>query len=108
MKRKLEQVNQSFKKALGQILLKAVPDADHLTVADVLIDPSLQHGRVWLKTTPSTLKRVEEKRPEIQRMLVRYVKTRYTPRLTFLTDDNYLDHLDDLFLQVGTEKADED
>lgn len=100
MKQKLEQVNKSVKKALGTILLKELPNASPLTVIDVLIDPSYQHGRAWLQTTSEILALVEAKRPEIQAQLSRYVKLRYTPKLSFIIDDNYLNKLDELFAQL--------
>lgn len=100
MKNKLEQVNQSYKKALGQILLKEFPETVDLVVTDVLIDPSYTHGRVWLRTTPELLEKVESKRPAIAAQLPRYVKTRYTPKLAFLMDAGELDKMDELFGQL--------
>lgn len=100
MKSKLEQNNQAFKKAIGEILLKVLPGTMPLTVSDVLLDPSFQHGRVWLSTNPEILKMVEDKRHEVQQLLKTKVKSRYTPRLQFLMDDDYLDKLDTLFEKV--------
>ena len=99
-KNKLEQVNQSYKKALGQILLKEFPEIVELVVTDVLIDPSYTHGRVWLRTTPEILKQVTAKRPAIAAQLKQYVKTRYTPSLTFVLDKGELDTIDELFEQL--------
>ncbi len=108
-KSKLEQNNQAYKKAIGEIILKVLPGVLPLTVSDVLLDPSFQHGRVWLSTTPEILKQVEAKRPEIQQQMKTKVAGRYTPRLQFLLDDHYLGKLDNLFKEVETElKTDED
>lgn len=100
MKNKLEQVNQSYKKALARVLLKEFPDLVELVVTDVLIDPSYQHGRVWLRTTAEILHQVERKRPEIQAQMTKYVKTHYTPRLNFLLDEGDMDKIEDLFGQI--------
>ncbi|HUD20450.1 MAG TPA: ribosome-binding factor A [Candidatus Saccharimonadales bacterium] len=100
MPSKVERLNQAIKKALGEILLKELPDTQPLVVTDFLISSSLQDGRVFLHTTPAILKRVEEKRPVIQASLKTYVKTRLTPVLTFVIDDNYLEHLDRLFEEI--------
>lgn len=98
---RLEQLNVAYKKALGEVLLKEFPHLTNLTVADVLIDPSTQSGRVFLATTSSILEELTKKRGDIQNMLKKYIKGRYTPRLTFLADDNYLNHLDNLFEKVN-------
>jgi ribosome-binding factor A len=102
-KNKLEQINQAYKRALAQILVRELPDTVELTVSDVLIDPSYQHGRVWLRTTPQILKEVETKRADILTQLTKYVQTRYTPKLTFLLDDGKTDRIDELFGQIKNE-----
>ena len=102
MKSKLEQLNQSYKKALGGVILKFVPSSEPITVTDVLIDPSFQHGWVWVNATPESLKLLEEKRVDIQNQMQRHVKTRYTPKLQFIIDDRYLDRMEELFTQVNT------
>ncbi len=101
-KNKLEQVNQSYKKALGQILLKEFPEIIQLSVSDVLIDPSYQNGRVWLLTDPETVKLVEARRSLIQASIKKYVKTRYTPKLSFIADDRYLDKIDELYSKIDS------
>lgn len=99
-KSKLEQNNQAYKKAIGEILLKELPGVLPLSVSDVLLDPSFQHGRVWLSTTPEILAQAEKKRSVIQVQLKAKIKGRYTPRLSFLIDDQYLGELDNLFDQL--------
>lgn len=107
-KSKLEQYNQAFKKAIGTIAYKLIPDIESFTVTDFLLDPSFMTARVWVKTTEAGFKKLEEKRADIQGELKNYVKTRYTPKLTFVPDDNYLERLDTLFSEVEQEKpADE-
>lgn len=101
---KLEQINQSYKKALGQILVRELPNIVELTVSDVLIDPSYQHGRVWLRTTPEVLQLVEKKRSEILTQLTKFVQTRYTPRLTFLIDDGRIDRIEELMKEIESEE----
>ncbi len=103
-KNKLEQVNQAYKKALGQILVRELPDTIELTVADVLIDPSYQHGRVWLRTTPEILQEVEARRSAILTQLTKFVQTRYTPKLSFLIDDGGVDRIDGLFEKIDSGK----
>lgn len=99
---KLEQINQSYKKALAQILVRELPHIVELTVTDVLIDPSYQHGRVWLRTTPEILAQVEAKRSDILTQLTKFVQTRYTPRLAFVIDDGSMDRIDELLKEVET------
>lgn len=101
---KLEQINQSYKKALGQILVRELPNIVELTVSDVLIDPSYQHGRVWLRTTPEVLQLIEKKRSEILTQLTKFVQTRYTPRLTFLIDDGRIDRIEELMKEIESEE----
>lgn len=101
-KNKLEQINQAYKKALAQILIREFPDVVELTVSDVLIDPSYQHGRAWLKTSPDVLAQVESRRSEILTQLTRFVKTRYTPRISFQLDSGELERLDSLFDKIET------
>ncbi len=103
-KNKLEQVNQAYKKALAQVLVKEMPQIVELTVSDVLIDPSYQHGRVYLRTSPEIFEQVEKKRSDILTQLTKYVETRYTPKLTFHLDDGQLDHLDQLFEKIETKQ----
>ena len=100
MDNRLEQLSISIKKALGAVLLKEFPHVPNLTITDVLIDPSERTGRVWLSTTPEILKEVEHRRGGIQGWLKTRVKTRFTPKLTFLLDDNYLRKIDNLFTEI--------
>jgi len=97
VKHKLEQFNQSLKKVLGQILLKRYPEELTVTVTDVLLDPSFQHGRVWVRCSPELLIRLNKQHGEIQGEIKFYLKSRYTPKLEFLADDEYVEHLDQLF-----------
>lgn len=99
-KNKLEQVNQAYKKALAQILVRELPNVVELSVSDVLIDPSYQHGRVWLRTTPEVLEVVESKRADILTQLTKFVQTRYTPRLSFLLEDGDIERIDNLFSKL--------
>lgn len=103
-KSKLEQYNQAYKKALPGAIIKLIPDLGTITIADVLIDPSLTHGKVWVRVSVEGLSRIEERRGDIQKEIVKHVKTRYTPKLQFIQDDQYLDHLDDLFASLGQPK----
>ena len=103
MNNRLEQLSIAYKKALGAILLKEFPHVASLTVIDVLIDPSGRTGRVWLSTTPETLKEVEERRGDIQGQLKEHVVTRYTPKFSFILDDKYLDRIDNLFNKIDSE-----
>lgn len=100
MNNRLEQLSIAYKKALGAVLLKQFPYVPNLTITDVLIDPSERTGRVWLSTTPEILKAVEHRRGTIQGWLKSRVKTRFTPRFTFLLDDNYLGKIDNLFTEI--------
>lgn len=101
MKNKLEQINQSYRKALGQILLREFPDVVDLVVTDVLIDPSYHHGRAWLRASEAVFTEVEKRRGDIQLQLTKYVKTRYTPKMTFVRDEGELDKIDELFTSIS-------
>lgn len=101
MKHRLEQLNQAYKKALGEILVKLLPGVLPLSVTDVLLDPSLKEGRVWLVATPENLALVESNRPEIQAALPKLVKTRYLPKFQFLQDDRFSEKIDALFEQIS-------
>jgi ribosome-binding factor A len=97
---KLERLNQSLKKALGTVIRQELPDHPLLVIVDVLVDQSLQSARVWVKATADELMILESKRPAIQAALGSQLKIRYTPKLTFLADDHYLDSLDQLYQQI--------
>lgn len=103
MKSKLEQYSQSLKKALGTIIYKEIPDVPSFTIRDVLVDPSLQSARVWLQTTEDGVKLINDKRSYIQAGIKKFIKSRYTPRLTFIQDDEYLDTVDSLFDKLKNE-----
>lgn len=96
MKQKIEQLNQSYKKALGGVLQEEFP-GEGIIVDDVLLDPSMQHGRVWLIGNQQQLSTVIAKRSELQRLVQQRLKTRYTPKIEFLPKDDYLEKMDDLF-----------
>lgn len=103
MDNRLEQLSTAYKKALGAILLKEFPHQSALAVADVLIDPSGQTGRVWLATTPEILKEVEQRRGDISRQLAERLVRRYTPVLSYLLDDKYLERIDNLYNGLNNE-----
>jgi ribosome-binding factor A len=103
---KLEQINQAYKKAISQVLLKLFPEPGEIVIGEVLIDPSMQHGKVWLSCSKEMLARVEKRRSEIQMMTQRYVKTRYIPKLYFFIDDKYTEHMEDLFEKIEEEHED--
>jgi len=97
---KLELINSSYKKAIAKLLQRKFPDQPP-TVTDVLIDPTMKTGRVWLRADQATLSAVLKKRAELQAELPKLIKTRYLPHLEFIADDNYLDRLDELFDKVS-------
>lgn len=103
MNRKLEQLNIALKKALTTTIMRELPELPSFTINDVLLDPSFQHGRVWIKAGTGVVELINGKRAVIQKSLTRYVKLRYTPKLTFLQDDSYLEHIDQLFSEVEKE-----
>ncbi|MBI4948135.1 hypothetical protein HY844_01065 [Candidatus Berkelbacteria bacterium] len=103
MKSKIEQVNIGIKKALPKVIYPLIPDLQELEIVDVLIDPSYDHGRVWLKTSVESFNEIKSKRVDIQNQLSRFVKLRKTPKLTFIIDDRYLDHIDNLFNKIEDE-----
>lgn len=96
MKQKIEQLNQSYKKALGAVLQEEFP-GEGIIVDDVLLDPSMQHGRVWLICHSDQLKHVVTKRSELQRLVQSRLKTRYTPKIEFLPKDEFIEKMDSLF-----------
>ena len=97
MENRLEKLNIAYKKALGEVLLKEFSHVAHLSVSDVIIDPSTQTGRVYLATDPDILNLINQRRGDIQQQLTKYIQTRYTPKFSFVIDDNYLNHIDQLF-----------
>jgi len=99
VKQKIEQLNQSYRKALGQVLQSRYAN-EGVIVDDVLLDPSLQHGRAWLICDQSHLTDITKNRSEIQRSVQEFLKTRYTPKIDFQIKDSYLDKMDRLFETV--------
>lgn len=97
---RIERVNQSLKKALGEILIELLPEVHPLTVSDVLIDPSLKHAKVYLTTDKANLAKAEHERVKIQNMINHRLKLRNTPVLTFIKDDDYLEKIDTLIDQT--------
>lgn len=104
MKSRVEQVSQSLKKVLGELLLQEFPNVLPLSVVDVLVDPSLRHARTWLRTTPETLELVQQKRADLQLEIIRRLKLPQTPKLEFIVDNQYLEHIDTLFEKMHEEK----
>lgn len=102
MKQKIEQLNQSYKKALGLVIQEEFPE-EGIVIEDLLLDSSMKHGRVWLICQPEQLERVQKKSGRLQSLAQDHVKTRYTPVLEFLITDRYLDKLDSLFSEIENE-----
>lgn len=99
MKRDIEQKNQSYKKALGRVIPKLLPGRI-IIITDVLLDPSMKHGKVWVKASTSDISELNKRLGDISNELKRIVSTRYMPSLMFILDDNYLDKLENLFEQL--------
>jgi len=95
----IEQVNTSYKKAIARVLTKTLPDSE-IIVSSVLINPDRRSGRVWLKTSPDSIQQILSKRKEIQSMLTNLIKTKFTPKLEFLLEDDYLEQIDSLFNEI--------
>lgn len=102
VKQKIEQLNQSYKKALGAVILREFA-GEGIVVEDVLLDPSMQHGRVWLVGSAEQLQQVIAKRGRLQRLVQNHLKTRYTPIIEFLPSDHYLEKIDQLINEVAHE-----
>ena len=102
MKQKIEQLNQSYKKALGEVIQKKYPEQG-IMIEDLLLDLSMRHGRVWLMCTPKQLEKIQEEKGEIQRLVQDHLKTRYTPIIKFMIADGYLDKIDGLFNKIEDE-----
>jgi len=96
----IEKYNQAYKKAIASILLKELPNVMPLSVSDVLVDPSLKHGKIFVRTTPEILELIIAKRSAILTSLNKHVKTRFTPSFSFVMDDNYLEGLDNLYEKI--------
>ncbi|MEX0594778.1 MAG: hypothetical protein WD157_01615 [Patescibacteria group bacterium] len=102
MKQKLEQLNQSYKKALGLVLQKEY-SGEGVIVEDVLLDSSMQHGRAWLICSNSQLIDIQKHRGAIQANVQKYLQTRNTPKIEFLLRDGYLGKMEELFEKVESE-----
>jgi len=94
--KKLEKINASYTKALSKVVLKLWP-RELITVADVLIDPSMRHGKVWIRSNPQVMIDMQSRKKDINNELTKYVSMRFVPKLEFICDDNYISHLDELF-----------
>ena len=102
MKQKIEQLNQSYKKALGEVIQKEY-SGEGIIIEDVLLDPSMQYGRVWLVCTTEQLDIIQKNKSNIQRLVQKHLATRYTPKIDFLISDDYLGKIDNLFSEVDNE-----
>lgn len=98
--RKINRLNRSLVKVIQTILLKS-PRLAALQVRDVLVDRSWKVARVWLSGPTNQLELIDNDRISIQNQLPRYLKLRQTPKLLFLPDDRYLDHMEELFQTLG-------
>ena len=99
--RKISRLNRALLKAIGSIILND-SNFNKLLVRDVLVDPSLKSARVWLTGPKDQVELINAKRISIQNQLPRHLKIRETPKLTFLLEDQYLDHMEQLFQALKT------
>lgn len=103
MKRDIEQKNQAYKKALGRVIPKLFPDRP-IIVSDLLLDPSMQHGKVWVRASSEDISQLNQRLGDISKQLTRIVSTRYMPSLEFVMDDNYLEKINDLFSTIEVDE----
>lgn len=102
MKNKLEQLNQSYKKALGRIIPKLLSD-ELIIISDVLVAQNYRSARVWVKCGPEQIEKLRAKRREVQTTLKRFLRSRYIIVLEFLPDDDLIETMDKLFEKVVNE-----
>lgn len=93
-------MSELIRRAVGQHLYKLVPGAQ-ITGVDVSDD--LRYATVWLQTVgDQSAKEIQaaaaEQKRQLQRHLGRYLKTKYTPSLTFKIDrgTEHAEHIEDL------------
>lgn len=101
--KKLEKINASYTKALSKVVVKLWP-RELVTVTDVLIDPSMRHGKVWLRGEQEVLSDIQNRKKDINKELTQYVSMRFVPKLEFVCEDNYLSRLDELFGEASAKE----
>jgi ribosome-binding factor A len=96
--RRLTRVNELMRREIGQALFRLVTengfDMAAVTVSHVVTSPDLRQARVLISIRDHTadreamLKMIQNHRKAIQAHINRYLKIKYTPRLTFSLDDS--------------------
>lgn len=94
--RKIDRLNRALNKSIQAIFLQN-PRYNQLSVKDVLADPTFKTARVWLTGPKNQIELVVIERTAVQRKLSNHLKLRETPKLTFVVDDRYLEHIEELF-----------
>jgi ribosome-binding factor A len=111
-RRRIERLNEQFKRELMEILLRELKDprVKAVTVTSVDVSPDLYHARVYLTTLlegtdrDTILEGLEAARPFLRRELSHRLRMRRTPELAFTWDET-LDHarrIEQLLAQVRT------
>lgn len=93
---RLLRVAELLKREIGEALRREMPvaDAGLATVNDVEVAGDLKSARVFVSFLGSSeqqklgLRLLNELRPRIQDLIAKSVVLKYTPRLTFVTDDS--------------------
>lgn len=92
MKQRLERINELIHKIVGQSLQRLFPQS-HLTITKVDVSPDLRYADISISQLPyagtqttNILDAVADQKKEIQRVLGRSLKTKFTPRLRFHLD----------------------
>lgn len=110
-------VNELLKREISQVFERLVCDRTSalVTVTEVRTAPDLRTAQVFVSVYGSDQQKADvqnvmhEERPEIQRLVSRHVKLKYTPKLDFRLDD-HLDKADRMFQlleNLDTEEDDE-
>jgi len=100
VKNKIEQLNQSYLRAISQIIMSKL-SVSNFTVTAVLVAASRQSAKVYIKADLETIKLLQLKSGQIQNELPKFIKSRYIPKLTILEDTDYSQRMDDLFEKIN-------
>lgn len=96
---KIDQLNSTLRKQVGQVLLGYIP-GQPIAISDVLVDQSLKSARVWVKAEAEIINKLNREHKEIEQLVKKHVRTRYIIYLQFVSDDNYLEEVDNLFAKL--------
>lgn len=101
MSNRLQQINETLKRELGNIIIEISQENwGIINITNVQINPDLKHARVWIYGDDKTIDQLNNKVPQIRKILRPRITFKFIPNLTFIKEDESISRVEEILEKI--------